>query len=80
MSNFEWVIIGWLCMLTIRLFFFKKGEKGEKGDTGSFNNYSHELPEWLFKEPCVKLLDDSEYITKLIKKINSLQIKGGKGV
>ena len=77
MSNFEWLVIGWLCVLTVWLFFFKKGRKG---DTGDFNQYEHKLSEWDIRDPSLELLEDSEYITKLIQKINSLQLSSGANI
>lgn len=78
MSNFEWLVIGWLCALTVWLFFFKKGRKGDKGDRGSFDYYN--FSSWILKDPSLELLEDSEYITKLIQKINSLQISSGASI
>lgn len=78
MSNFEWLVIGWLCVLTVWLFFFKKGKEGEKGDTGSFGHST--LDVWAIEDASLELLDDSKYIAKMIKKINSLQISSGSTV
>ena len=77
MSNFEWLVIGWLCVLTVWLFFFKQGPKGDKG---GFDYYEHSLSEWDIRDPSIGLLDDSEYITKLIQKINSLQLSSGTNI
>lgn len=73
MSIFEWVIVVWLVMLTIWLVYFKRGPKGKKGEPYSIN-YS-DIVAWQIRDASIELVDDAEYMSKLIQRINSLQLQ-----
>jgi len=67
------LLIGVLFACVIYIRNGVRGPKGDKGEIGAFL-----IPgEWEIKPVLLELLDDPEYITKLIKKINSLQISKG---
>lgn len=66
---FELFICIWLVVLTTWMLVFKRGPRGPKGDQG-ISSYCYNNP--------IDDLDNQEYITALIQKINSLQLHGGK--
>lgn len=66
---FELFICIWLVLLTMWMLVFKRGPRGPKGDQ-SISSYCYHDP--------MDALDNQEYITALIQKINALQLHGGK--
>lgn len=72
MTIFEWVILGWAAGLTIWMFYFKKGPKGDSG----YDNFSS-ITTLDIKDASLEMINESDYMTKLIKAINSYQLHGG---
>ena len=66
---FELFICIWLVLLTMWMLVFKRGPKGERGPQG-YQAYSYHDP--------MQDLDNAQYMSALIQKINSLQLHGGK--
>lgn len=85
MTNFEWMILMWVVILTGWLVFVKRGPKGAdgedgaRGSAGEFNPYV-ELSSYDISRASLGLLDDAKYVTELIKKINSYQLVTGNKV
>ena len=70
---YDILLITWLSVLTLYVLITRKGIEGEKGERGD----SMEPSEWEIRPVLTEMLDDAEYIAKLIKKLNSLQLSSG---
>jgi hypothetical protein len=75
MSGFELGVLCWLFIVTI-LVIRKKGSKGDKGDSA----YSSYVSTYQIKDASLELLDDSEYMKKVIQTVNSFQLGSGEKV
>ena len=78
MTTFELIIVCWLIGLTFGVMVFKRGRRGKEGkegEKGSFNQY--DISSWAIQRASIELLDEPEYITKLIQKLNALQLSSG---
>lgn len=75
MSGFELGVLCWLSVVTV-LALRKKGSKGDKGDDAYFSY----VTTYQIKDASLELLDDSEYMKKVIQTVNSFQLGSGEKV
>ena len=82
----EILIIIWLIVLTVLVPFYKRGiqgRQGERGPTGGsdYTRYERDsISHYDVQEIALKMVDDPEYMTKLIAKLNSYQLTKGNEV
>jgi hypothetical protein len=71
----------WMAGLTIYVVIMKQGPRGPQGEKGNAGSSRYGcLSTYEVKSPVMELIDDAEYITKLIQRINAYQLHPGNKV